>query len=448
MQITQNPVGRAERFCSIVSTVVAFAFSSLTLEVSATAIDTTYGDGGFVQLDFYGDASRSFGVVEGNGGELVMAGTSLLDTIPRCAVSKLTADGEPSLDFGVGGTFVSDLGTGEELDSCGAFVVDPEGNLFTVGVTYLFGKAFGSIMVVGLTPTGQLLETFGHHGKVFIDVPATSEHYASALTRDDDGNLYLAGSGRRLNGQFDALVIKLDSTGDLVSSFGERGFAMVDWGGHWDAAVAIALDRFERLVVVGTTDYGAPSDFVASRFTTDGEVDETFGTGGMTTVDIDTYDDTTAMTLDDEDNLYTLVMATRDAPTRDAAVVKLNASGSVAIEFGENGVARSAWGRWAAPGGITFGPKGNLYISGQYWPAELGQSSIVEAIDPTDGTLVTTFGDNGVFLHSFDPMFTPYAHTFDSQGRLYLGGGSSLHFAATRILLATSEAIFANGFEP
>ena len=427
---------------------VALALCAPPLDVHAAAIDTTYGDDGIAQLGFMGEASQAFGIVASNSGELTMAGIGQFDGILRCTVSRLTADGQLALEFGSDGTYISDLEANEDFNGCGALVVDSKGDLFTVGFTYTDGEQTRSIMVLGLTPGGQLLETFGNQGKVVINVPMTTDDGAGSITIDDKGNLYLAGSVRREDNQFDALVIKLDSTGGLVPAFGEGGIALVNWGGPWDSAVAIALDRSERPVLVGATNYGAPSDFVASRLTTDGEVDETFGIDGMTTVDIDTYDDANAMTLDDEDNIYTLVMATTDAPRRDAAIVKLNASGSVATEFGENGVARFAWGRWGLPGGITFGPQGHLYFSGQYWPAELGQSAIVEAIDPADGTLVTTFGDNGVFLHSFDPMFTPYAHTFDSQGRLYLGGGSSLHFAATRILGVMPEAIFANGFEP
>lgn len=447
MRTTQKPVRRAERVFAIAYATAALALSTPILEVRATEIDTTYGDEGFVQLGFFGDASISFGVIGGSGGELVMASVGSFDNIQRCTVAKLTVDGQLALEFGENGMYVSDLEANEDFNGCGAMVVDAQGNFYTVGYTYRDGVQWNVIMVVALTPTGQLLETFGNHGKVIIDLPTTTEDGAYALAIDDEGNLYLAGSVKQANEQYDALVIKLDSTGEFEPSFGEGGVTFLDWGGPWDTAVAISLDRFERPVVVGTTNYGAPSDLVATRLTALGDVDETFGTGGTTTVDINTYDDTTAMTLDGEDNIYTLVVSSTDAPGRDAVIVKLDASGSVATEFGENGVVRSALGRWGLSGGIAFGPDNNLYTSGQYWEPPVPQATMVQAIDPVDGTLVATFGNDGAFLHSFDPQFMPYAQFFDSRGRLYLAGGTSTHFAATRILSSALDTIFIDGFE-
>lgn len=419
-----------------------------SLRATATEIDPGYGNDGFVQLELAGDTgSQAYGGALSIDGDLLVAGISHVDSVSRCTIAKFTSNGDLALDFGENGVFLSDLGDTERLDACGGLAVDDHGDLFSVGVTYIEGKPSSAILIVGLTPDGQLLETFGDHGKVVIDLPGTSGDTASALAIDGEGNLYVAGSFDTLSDAgFDALVIKLDPTGQLVSSFADGGVAIIDFGGAWDAAIEIALDYAGRPVIAGTTNFGAPSDFVAARLTANGNSDGTFGTDGITTVDIDTYDTPYAMTLDANGNVYALVMATADAPGRDVAVVKLDVSGQPVAGFGENGIVHFDWGLDSLAGAIGFGPDANLYVSGDFTTTT--QATIIASIDPVEGSPVTGFGDNGVFLHAFQPAFTPVAQCFDSEGRLYLAGSTSIHFAATRILLASPDAIFASGFDP
>ena len=76
--------------------------------------------------------------------------------------------------------------------------------------------------------------------------------------------------------------------GDLDPTFGIGGMVMTDISRSTDIANAVAVQADGKLVVVGTTyknnDFSG-EDFVVTRYNTNGTLDPTFGRGGKVRTD-------------------------------------------------------------------------------------------------------------------------------------------------------------------
>src|SRR5881275_1309374 len=78
------------------------------------------------------------------------------------------------------------------------------------------------------------------------------------------------------------------AAGDLDPTFGVGGMLMTDINRSTDIANAVAIQSDGKLVVVGQTykhnDYSG-EDFVVARYNTDGTLDNAFGSGGRVRTD-------------------------------------------------------------------------------------------------------------------------------------------------------------------
>jgi uncharacterized delta-60 repeat protein len=84
---------------------------------------------------------------------------------------------------------------------------------------------------------------------------------------------------------FDFAVARLTSEGELDPTFGTAGVASIDFAGDHDFVRGLALQADGSVLLVGqSSNTGAP-DFGVVRFTSSGVPDTSFGTGGKLAVD-------------------------------------------------------------------------------------------------------------------------------------------------------------------
>jgi uncharacterized delta-60 repeat protein len=80
----------------------------------------------------------------------------------------------------------------------------------------------------------------------------------------------------------------IPTDGDLDPTFGDGGVVMTDFNTSTDLANAVALQADGKLVVVGTTytdnDF-SDEDFAIARYNPDGSLDTSFGNNGKVTTD-------------------------------------------------------------------------------------------------------------------------------------------------------------------
>jgi uncharacterized delta-60 repeat protein len=83
----------------------------------------------------------------------------------------------------------------------------------------------------------------------------------------------------------DALVAGFTTGGALDPTFGTAGITTTAFTTQGDQANAVALQADGKIVVAGRTALFGTSDFAIARYTADGTLDSSFGSGGKATVD-------------------------------------------------------------------------------------------------------------------------------------------------------------------
>jgi uncharacterized delta-60 repeat protein len=151
-----------------------------------------------------------------------------------------------------------------------------------VAAGYVVGTV-SQFALVRYKSDGSLDPSFGTGGKVTTDfAPFNSQ--ASSVAIQADGKIVAAGSAGS-----DFALARYTSDGSLDTSFGTGGKVTTDFGPFGSGASSVAIQADGKIVAAGSagSDFFATgklgSDFALARYNSDGSLDTTFGTGGKVT---------------------------------------------------------------------------------------------------------------------------------------------------------------------
>src|SRR5262249_206662 len=190
--------------------------------------------------------------------------------------------------FGGGGKVLTDFGGDAGVRGS---VLQPDGKIVVAGFAPGAGSA-PRFRVARRYGGGRLDSTFGpnHNGKVLTDF-AEEGGKAQCLARQADGKIVAAGYAYVGNQVLFALV-RYNPDGSLDTSFGNGGKVTTDFGGGDNHAHAVVLQPATgkvgaKIVVAGMATVGGGDEFALARYTTDGQLDTSFGNGGTITTAFD-----------------------------------------------------------------------------------------------------------------------------------------------------------------
>ena len=266
----------------------------------------------------------SFGAVAlQEDGRILASGSESLGINGKSAenmiLARFTSAGLPDASFGVAGFVRPDP---ELLSSAVALEVQTDGKIIVAGSSHINDER----RMVRFTQDGQLDSTFGTGG--FLDLPDTNAYTGLSLLQTDDRDVIVA-LGTRL--------VRVSSEGVLDETFGQEGD--VDTG---YAVRALAQQEDEAIVVgqVSEPEYGdlsaqtsdpAPTDFRLTRYTSEGELDASFGDAGVVITDINRGEEIWGLLVQSDGKI---VAAGRTSAEESAvAVVHYTASGQVDASF-------------------------------------------------------------------------------------------------------------------
>lgn len=210
-------------------------------------IDSDFGEGGSVVIDFAGGDDRINDVVVDGSGNILVVG-SVEDGTPNVGLLRLTADGEIDTSFADQGWLVVDLGAYEEGTTV---VLGRDGSIYIAG--YIEAGDVGSMAVFKATAAGQLDTEFGQGGVATVTSDAFANSYPADMVMLPNQTLVLAGSAQ--SGGTIAVVARMDLTGQLDPTFAEDGIYAESLGtGGSDFIFALAVQDDGKLVAAGWTD--------------------------------------------------------------------------------------------------------------------------------------------------------------------------------------------------
>jgi uncharacterized delta-60 repeat protein len=253
--------------------------------------DTTFGPGGsngFVTKDFSGSDEFPAAVSVDSQGRIVVAGTARVGGDFDFAVARYDSNGLIDTTFSDDGQQTVDFTPlGNDQDLALGMVIDSQGRIVLAGRTQQ--PSLYDFALARLNSDGSRDATFGSNadpnekGEVTTPIGDSSDA-ANAVALDAQGRIIAAGSAVVGTREQFALA-RYNPDGSLDTTFSGDGKQTTPIGtaGDGDSADFVGVDSDGRIAIAGDANINADERSALVRYTPDGELDPTFGAGGMVT---------------------------------------------------------------------------------------------------------------------------------------------------------------------
>ena len=225
------------------------------------SLDTSFSNNGMRNINFPGGVDHLANAVVMTGDKTVVGGSAAASWSRHdMGIAQLKANGQNDLaGFADGaGKLYVDFGFGDS--DVRELLVQTDGKIIAIGESQVFDND-DSVAVTRLNTDGSLDTSFSDDGKFAYDF-GTGDSYGWAGALDEDGRIVIAGQYN--NGVNDkAFVMRLTTAGELDTTFGTGGVKTFDFvADHAEAFNAIAVQG-DDMVVAG----GSGSDLMVARLT-------------------------------------------------------------------------------------------------------------------------------------------------------------------------------------
>lgn len=253
-------------------------------------LDTTFSDDGLQTVDF-GGTEHGFAVVVQPDGRIVLAGQQMGDNFDsKFVLARLDGNGSLDTTFGTGGKVITNIGESDVLNDVALQTVGEETFLVAAGRVDISGAETGAnyeATLVRYRLDGSLDTSFGVGGVVLTDINGASGTMAQ-IAINSDGAIY-GTSYLNVDGDTDLALLRYTPNGGL------SGTSLVQLPNQ-QLPQGIAIQQDGKVVIAGRSK-AAPSgngtQSLAVRFLSTGELDPSFGSGGVTLWDVNPNNDGT-----------------------------------------------------------------------------------------------------------------------------------------------------------
>src|SRR5436190_907303 len=226
------------------------------------------------------------------------------------------------------------------------------------------------------------------------------------------------------------------AAGDLDPTFGNGGVVQTDFSGGDDYGFGVKVQSDGKTVVVGESGVYPLFHSALTRYNRNGTLDRTFGTGGKVVAALDSGGDgSTAVTFQTDGKIVTAGSVIHNNFVLAFVTARFNSDGSLDQTFGSNGSVQTTFGDAAAEGNdVVLQGDGKIIVvgftgAGSY--SSLNNFALVR-FNP-DGTLDQSFGAGGK-VKSARGLAT--SAVLQADGKIVVGGtydtGSSRGFMLAR----------------
>ncbi len=422
---------------------------------AAGDLDLSFGTDGIADVALPGDPNWVEVDCEiQSGGRIILAGSDEVN-VPhmRWAIRGFTAAGAVDTSFGTDG-MVTVFGAAAD-DWLHDITLDGSGRIVAVGrastvTTSGNGKKTTQTTVVGpslarITANGQLDTTFGSGGTVLTQVPGANGADARAVAVQPDGKIVVAGTasfttkGKGGSRTQNALYLaRYLSDGALDTTFGTGGITIHDRTTENDAPVlgnSIAIQSDGRIVLgsrSGASDF--TDEWNLTRYLPNGALDASF--------EVSTVGDRLrAIAVDGDDRILGVGMRSLGLNATDMLVARYTADGVLDTSFGSDGAtAMDIDDLDILIGQPRFQPDGKIVCAGiaQIAGSSFYDYGVLVRLNG-DGTPDTDFGVTGVAgpIELSASQTEPWAAALAPDGGIVVGGrfwgsDSAIHWFLAR----------------
>ena len=390
----------SQRFLAFTLAMVLCAGSQATGQ--AGSLDPTFGTNGI----FTATTVRLFAaaVAIQTDGKIVVAGGAVANNNFADTLIRLNPNGTLDTTFGSGG-----IVTIEPAGGFFALVIQPNGEIVAAGEGPTVNNAI--VQVARFKTNGSLDPSFGSGGITTTGaIPFTPFNATGALALQPNGEILVAASNP-------GVMARFTTSGQLDTTFGTGGVANLTNGGPSLAETAgpcptrIAVQTSGTILVAAGVHSPTPGALagIISRYNSNGSLDTTFGAGGQ----VASVASASALLLQSNGKIVVAGTLTSKIAVPPAindvgfGIVRYSANGAIDSTFGTGGVAVADFGATFPLSGafaLAIQSNGDLVAGGAAGAQPTGgnTSSFGLARFTSAGVLDTTFGTGGEVTTTFD----------------------------------------------
>jgi uncharacterized delta-60 repeat protein len=272
---------------------------------------------------------------------------------------------------------------------------------------------------------GDLDPTFGTGGKVLVHFTQYVGERGHGVVIQSDGKILLGGESN-----YGDAMARFTTNGALDGTFGSGGKSYQYTHGYPTSIAPVAGDKF---IMAGgswlsgiTTQY-----FYMRRYNADGTLDSTFGNAGAVATDMGYYSFARDVAVQ-PDGKIVLVGVSQPSTPRYFGVARYNPDGSLDASFGSGGVLTTDFGkRLNDCASVAIEPDGKILVGG-FSETGAEDASFAVARYLTNGVLDPSFNGNGKVTSNFGFGSEAYGVAVQNDGKVLLGGWVNFHFALAR----------------
>ncbi|MBI3194067.1 MAG: hypothetical protein HYZ34_06300 [Ignavibacteriae bacterium] len=182
----------------------------------------------------------------------------------------------------------------------------------------------------------------------------------------------------------------------LDITFDTDGMVTTNVSPDVDCINSIVIQSDQKFVAAGTATIGGVNMFALTRYNSDGNLDNTFGTGGIVTTSISAFDAAAAIAIQGDGKI--VAGGNAFGSTLDFAVVRYNTDGTLDSSFNSDGIVIVPIGTGHdVASSMIIQPDGKIVLAGRAVTTDTIFHFAVARLD-TDGSLDNSFDNDGVVI--------------------------------------------------
>jgi uncharacterized delta-60 repeat protein len=399
-------------------------------------LDITFNSTGRVQSDFGEGSAWANEVLVQPDNKAVAIGTwHSPNGNMYFALTRYNVDGSIDPSFGDNGRVSIDFNPNAVNEGATSGVLQPDGKIIAAGYMNIFSPGEGYFALARFNTDGSLDTSFGNGGKVLT---AVYQHMtiARAVAIGQDGKIVAAGD--YFNGlNIQTLIAQYHTNGTLEwTKTDSRGSLISDA----NVAQSVAVQPDGKVVTGGYFSQGGSTNITFVRYNANGSYDTSFGSEGRLLVSNTASEAIHAITVYPDGRI--LAVGTNGS---DFLLLRMFGNGMFDISFSDDGRVATPMNGSAQASSVLIKPNGKIFVAGRSLPDNT-QGFAVAAYN-SDGSLDTSFSDDGKLLFGFDgfPEVEANSMAIDGLGRIVLGGTSNNKFTVARLYTAEPTPVTITG---
>ncbi len=403
---------------------------SLLLIISAShaqtgVIDSTFGINGVVKTPLSDSGSAVCNkLLSLPDGKIIATGYAYSLGHTRFVAVRYFNNGKVDSSYGTNGV-VTTIIENSAACICYSSVLQKDGKAVLVG-DYLAPALGYNFAVVRYDTSGHPDNSFGTGGIGINHVGiAGADNVGLAIDLQSDGKIIVAGKVFNTS-NYNFAVLRFNANGSVDSTFGTNGSTVSIIGAGNDNCYSMAVQKDDKIVLAGDIEQGAAYNFTVARYTSNGILDNTFGTGGIATHPIGAVDDDYGYSVVIQPDQKIIVGGeAKNNANYDFALMRLDTTGALDNAFGNGGFVLADFKNNDDIGRSTaLQPDGKILLFGStYAPASQFGLMRFDA----NGSPDSAFATNGrAELNIYTTTYYGYSVVMDINNKILIAGQASL----------------------